>query len=297
MRTPGKKITIYRVDGSDDGVQEVSIGNWNGKALAVSLPRYDDLKKHIDSKKPGVYLLIGPPMSRRGPQIYIGETDNLLARLDSHRKNKDFWDRVIIFVSKDEFLNKTHSQFLEARLIEMAKESGIATLKNAKTGHNARLSIGDKDVAEQFLSEMLVILSLLDVKVFKEKKVPTNIQDLPKKKVRTTQQTKFYLSGPNCKAEGVESTGNKFLVYKGARARAEPTKSISERESAIREALLDEGIFVRRGKHFLLTRNYEFSSSSLAASVIMGRHASGYREWRDSSRKNLGKHRESRGRT
>ena len=38
----------------------------------------------------------------------------------SHIANKDFWNEVIIIVSKDENLTKSHVRHLESRLIQIA---------------------------------------------------------------------------------------------------------------------------------------------------------------------------------
>ncbi len=66
--------------------------------------------------------MIGPTESGvPATRIYIGETDDLPGRLDSHSKNKDFWNRVIVFTSKDANLNKAHIRHLEGHLIALAK--------------------------------------------------------------------------------------------------------------------------------------------------------------------------------
>ena len=49
--------------------------------------------------------------------IYIGESDNVLTRLNSHN-DREFWNKVIIITRKDDNLNKAHSRYLESKLIE-----------------------------------------------------------------------------------------------------------------------------------------------------------------------------------
>jgi hypothetical protein len=66
-------------------------------------PLYKDLRARVDLDGPGVYLLADPTESGvPAMRIYIGETDDLPGRLDSHNKTKDFWNRVIVFTSKDD---------------------------------------------------------------------------------------------------------------------------------------------------------------------------------------------------
>ena len=114
---------------------------------AVARPRPD-----LDG--PGVYLLIGPTESGLPPsRVYIGETDDLPGRLDNHNRNKDFWNRAIVFTSKDANLNKAHIRYLEARLIGLAQAAKRAELDNGTVGSLPPLSEPDTAEAEAFLAE------------------------------------------------------------------------------------------------------------------------------------------------
>ena len=46
------------------------------------------------------------------PLIYIGEAENIIARLKQHIDKKDNWNEVIVFISKDSNLNKAHIEYL-----------------------------------------------------------------------------------------------------------------------------------------------------------------------------------------
>lgn len=61
---------------------------------------------------------------------YIGEAEVIRDRLKQH-KAKDFWNAVVIFVSKDENLTKAHIRYLESRLLLEAKKVGRYRLENA----------------------------------------------------------------------------------------------------------------------------------------------------------------------
>lgn len=125
----GTSIRIFLADGGADGVWVVEKSNWTGKALMAPRTRFGDLRARSDLDGPGVYLLIGPTESGLlANRVYIGETDDLPGRLDSHNKNKEFWNRAIVFTSKDANLNKAHIRYLEARLI------GLATVAKRRVG-------------------------------------------------------------------------------------------------------------------------------------------------------------------
>lgn len=95
----GASIRIFLADGGADGVWVVEKSNWTGMALMAPRTRYKDLRPRLAG--PGVYLLVGPTESGVPAQkVYIGETDDLPGRLDSHNAKKDFWNRAIVFTSK-----------------------------------------------------------------------------------------------------------------------------------------------------------------------------------------------------
>lgn len=137
--------------------------------------------------------------------MYVGETDDLPGRLDSHNRGKDFWNRVIVFTSKDANLNKAHIRYLEARLIGLATSVKRAELDNANVGSLPPLSEPDTAEAEAFLVEMLLIYPVLGVQVFQK------AEEQPSSSVR------LHLNGKDTKAEGTE-TADGFVVYAGSLA-------------------------------------------------------------------------------
>ena len=62
---------------------------------------------------------------------YIGEADPLIERLVQHYRTKDWWTSVVFFASKDRQLNKAHVQYLEAKLVQLARAANRCRLENA----------------------------------------------------------------------------------------------------------------------------------------------------------------------
>ncbi len=264
----GTSIRIFLAGGGADGVWVVEKSNWTGKALMAPRTRYRDLRSRPDLDGPGVYLLVGPTESGLPPtRIYIGETDDLPGRLDSHNKNKDFWNRAIVFTSKDANLNKAHIRYLESRLIGLAKAAGRAELDNGTGGSSPPLSEPDTAEAEAFLAEMLLIYPVLNVQVFQK------AEEQPSSSVR------LHLTGKDTKAEGTE-TADGFVVHEGSLARVTEVQSIHAYGSQLRAALLEKGLFVEDGKQLRLTADYVFTSPSTAAMVMLGRTSNGRMEWK-----------------
>jgi hypothetical protein len=271
----GATIRIFLADGAADGVWIVEKSNWSGKALMAPRTRYRDLRARADLDGPGIYLLAGPTESGvPAVRIYIGETDDLPGRLDSHNKTKDFWNRVIVFTSKDDNLNKAHIRYLEARLISLAKAANRAELENGTVGSMPPLSEPDTAEAEAFLREMLLIYPVLGLLAFQK------AEELPSSSVR------LFLTGKDTNSEGTE-TSEGFVVYAGSLGRTEAVPSIHAYGTQLREALIEKGVLVVDGPNLRLTEDYVFPSPCTAAMALLGRTANGRIEWKSADGKTL----------
>jgi len=216
---------------------------------------------------PGVYLLVGPTESGVPAQrVYIGETDDLPGRLDNHNAKKDFWNRAIVFTSKDDNLNKAHIRHLECRLIGLAQVAKRVELENGNVGSLPPMSEPDRSEAEAFLADMLLIYPVLGLQAFQ------------KAEEQPSSTARLFLSGKDAKAEGTE-TPDGFVVYSGSLARAEAVPSIHAYGLQLRDTLVDQGLLVPAGKHLRFTDDYVFPSPSQAAMVVLGRTANGRIEW------------------
>ena len=87
------------------------------------------------------------------------------------------------------------------------------------------------------------------------------------------------LRGSN--ASGYASNDH-FIVFKGSKIAADTVPSFAQyypNAFDLRNQLISDGVIVNDQ----FTSDYDFDSLSLAASVVIGRTANGYREWKDSS--------------
>lgn len=211
-------------------------------------------------------------------------------RLDDHNRNKDFWNRAIVFTSKDENLNKAHIRYLEARLIRLAAGANRAEMDNANVGSLPPLSEPDEAEAEAFLAEMLLIYPVLGVQVFQKpgEQAASRSDERSSSDEQSPASTRLYLTGPNIETEGVE-TANGFVVFAGSLGKAKPLSSFIKYEKPakrLRTKLINKGILIQEGDHIRLTEDYEFNSASKAAQVMLGRSASP-RDWKSAEGKTL----------
>ena len=91
--------------------------------------------------------------------VYVGEAESIRDRLRNHL-DKDFWNHVIFFISKDENLTKAHIRYLEGRLIEQAKDTGRSVVMNGQSS-GAKLPESDREDMEIFLNRIHQLLPVL----------------------------------------------------------------------------------------------------------------------------------------
>jgi hypothetical protein len=83
------------------------LSNWNGKAVAAPRSEFEDRLKRPEATHSGVYLLTGVDAKTAKGVLYIGEAESLRERLRMHLE-KDYWNHIVFFMSKDENLTKAH---------------------------------------------------------------------------------------------------------------------------------------------------------------------------------------------
>ena len=64
--------------------------------------------------------------------LYVGEGAPICPKLASHYAQKDFWTRAIGFTTTAKQLNKAHVQFLESRLIALARAAKASPVLTCK---------------------------------------------------------------------------------------------------------------------------------------------------------------------
>ncbi len=263
----GYSIRIFLPEGSD-GLRIVEKSNWTGLGVMCSRAVFSSVKSRDEFSKAGVYVLIGPPSNTELPLVYIGEGDPIGPRLEQQMAKKDFWTSLIFFTSKDENLNKAHVKYLEAHLLALARDAKRCNLDNASQPVPPSLSEADGADADTFLDEMLLCLPVLGLSIFEE---PTGLP--PQAKL-------LYLKAKGLEAQGYESRDG-FVVLAGSRASGTQAPSIHRYLSQLRRGLVENRVLNQEGSHFSLSQDYEFSSPSTAAGVMLGRSANGRVMWRD----------------
>jgi Domain of unknown function (DUF4357) len=262
-------IKIFLPEGDPEGLRIIEKSNWNGRGLVSPRSKFSSSRDRDELDSTGVYVLIGPDTESGLERIYVGEGDPAKPRLDSHHASKDFWQTFVLFTSKDRSLNKAHIQYLESRLIAIAKDANRSVLDNNTAPTQPSMSESDKAEAEGFLQEMLLCFPVLGISLFNK---PTTAAH---------QGLKLYLKAKNeTIAEGYEASEG-FVVLPKSRANLQEQPSIHGYLHEIRESLVNRGLFESKNGFYVLKEAYAFNSPSTAAGVMLGRSANGRTEWKD----------------
>lgn len=267
-------VRIFIPSGEPEGLRVIEKSNWTGQGLVFPRALYAEVRQQPELKRTGVYLLWGPAEAGQLPKLYVGEGDVVLPRLDQHAKQKDFWTHAAVFTSKDQNLNKAHVQYLEARLVQQAKDAKRVELDNGNVPQLPALSEADAADAEAFLLDLLLCLPLMGAPFFEQAQAPQ------------TRGRELTLKAKGIEARGVD-TAEGFVVRAGSLAVKEEVPSIHAYLVELRKTLLAQGVLVPDGSALRVTQDYVFNSPSTAAGVLLGRSANGRTEWRDAKGRTL----------
>lgn len=183
-------IRLFVPDGDPNTFKIIDKMNWTGIGLEISRDTWIKYRNRKELDQAGVYILFGYQEGDDLPTLYIGQGDGVKNRIDSHEKNKEFWDKVLIFISSSGGLNRAHITWLEWALIERAKNIGRSKLDNNATPNEPVLTESERADTQEFLNEILSILPLVEVKVFeKGKKIEVTSHLEPLKKRAGLQDT------------------------------------------------------------------------------------------------------------
>lgn len=274
--TFGKTIKIFLIDGDPNGRMSCELSNWSGKAYKIPRIKVKDCSDRDDLTSTGVYLLFGKDDEDKD-QVYIGEAESILKRVNQHLTQKDFWNETIVFISKDDNLNKAHIKYLENRLFELAKTANRYKIENTITPTQSSISESDKAEMEEFIENIKMLVNTLGHKVFDEKR-----EFKPKQK-----QELFSIKAPRGADGQGEPTSDGFVVFKGSKAAGTTVASMTQNFINLRLKLINEGVLVNKGEYCEFPDDYIFSSPSTAASIVLGRNANGLTEWKQKDGKTL----------
>ncbi len=280
MGIPNKKITIYLADGLSRGVRVANIDQWSGRVIASPRNQLKEALRLFAEIGGGccVYFLTGNTFDEDLPNVYVGESDQIIKRVKEHERKKEWWDDVIIFFSPDGSLTTAGTKYLEHVCINRIKKSAQSTIKNSACPNERYVPLEDKGGLEIFYKNIALLLPLLGYDILAECEIEkgTNLRSLL-----------------FCKRKGIIAIGKlledgKMLVFKDSEAVLRPTPSFSKHPyNQLREHLMSAGKLREHSGKLIFSDNHVFNSPSAACAVILGNSANGKLEWKNEGGKSL----------
>lgn len=259
----GKTVTTYLIDGDPKGTQYAFISNKICQMFVVPRSNLSYLNSQEKLQKPAFYILLGEDEATK-PQAYIGETENFRERVKDHDSKKTFWQKALIFVSKDADMTKADVQYLEYKAIEQARKANAYVLSdNKQTPKAPNLPEYQKDSMDEFFDDVKFLASFIGCNIFEI--------------AQPKSEHLFFLKTRKCDAVGFYNSSG-FTVLKDSVIADTSVQSFSWKEK--REAMLKEYTATENEK-LVMTCDKVFSSPSTAADFCSGSSNNGWIVWKD----------------
>lgn len=270
-----KTIQMFIFDGNPNGRIMCELSNWNGRVYKISRNELSEFSQRTDSENTGVYFLFGKD-EENNDTVYIGEAEKMFSRLKQHLRDSEYWNDCIVVISKDNLLNKAHVKYLENKFYMLAQNAGRSIVINNTIPTCSSISEYDEAMLHEFINNAKLLVNTLGYKVF------DTIEDTAVRQ-NDTEQYFFIKAARGADAKGmIVSDG--FAVMKGSTIAFSTVQSMSDSLKKLRDSLIKKEII---DKNFKLTRDYVFTSPSLAAAIVMGRNANGRTEWKNEEHKSI----------
>lgn len=267
-----------------NGLKKATLDNWDGVAYIGERKHIPTLQKIEQLSYPGIYFLIGNYKETNEKVLYVGKSNNLANRLQTHNSdhNKDWFESFVAFTSKNGDLNSSHAEYLEADFIELAqKNAGSITLDNS-CGSNVKKDGKLTDMymprVEGYKKKALVLINNLNLLEFMntgEEKTP---KQLPNGDVVFTMNLK---RNNKDKVASLEITENGYKLVKGSYVAKDEAPYFSGMSAyKKRNELIDKGLLQDIGDIYITAEDIYFKSPSGASDVVAGSSTNGRTEWK-----------------
>ncbi|MDO9256948.1 MAG: GIY-YIG nuclease family protein [Bacteroidales bacterium] len=259
----GKTITTYLLDGNPQGVQNIFISNKICSLTLIPRSSLDIINKRDELKSPAFYILLGEDEFQQ-PKAYLGETENFSERIKYHDYKKTFWQKALVFISKDGAMTKADVQYLEHMAVALAQVTKkYNTSENKQIPKAPNLPEHQKSSIEEFFDDVTLLTSFVGCSIFEK-------AELKGKHI-------FYTKARGCNAKGFYDESG-FTVLKGSIITPTAVPSFTWLEKRERE--IQEFTELQISGLVLIT-NRTFNSPSTACDFCVGSSNNGWIAWKD----------------
>lgn len=266
-----KILEIIYHNGKPDGIRSIRKNLSTMTTYVIPRSLLAEAKSISGTNRPGIYYLIQESDDNRIAQIYVGQTRNGVGRLDDHNRQKDFWNKAILFLAESKTFTLDMISGLEKFAMIKAQEAKRYKVENAVV---PKYEIDEYDLfsVEEIYKEIRFIMETLGYKMYDAKKGGNQANT-----VHTTRN--------GIAAFGVYD-GEKFEVLEGSEIDMS-RKCHSDTMEKQRQAALADGNIVLANGRYTLAVSVSFSSPSAAGMFVLGGSINGWTEWKNKDGKTI----------
>ncbi len=278
MTPTAKTIQIFLPGGDPRGVRVAEITTRIVQIIEVPRSLVDDFTEMPESGQVAVYFLVAHSEDGEDPKVYVGQTGDLRARLTRHNKEKEFWQRALVLVSKTNSLTQTHALFLEWFCIQAVRKAGRYVDENGNAGSKPHTPPPLEADCHEIFETGRTLLATLGFPMF-DAVAPSGSS--------AVKGDIFF-----CKSAGIDGRGlytpEGFVILKGSVGRRANVPSIQgTSDERFRQKLVETGVMKEEGETVVFQKDHLFNSPSMALIALLGRTANGWKEWKDTAGKSL----------
>ena len=244
-----KTLTVQLIDAKPDRIR---IGRIDGESLAKSLP-------NIPQR--GVYYLLDEDHGNVS-RVYAGQTTQGIARLDTHKAKKEFWNKAVMFLDDDQNISKDALDVLEAKAIDYVRTHGSYETDNSATP-KPYVDPYKEEAVERLHERILFRMVALGYDLDRVDQGPAGAPVV------------FHTKKNNIRGVGRydKATGH-FIVLAGSKVNLSRPVLKNSGVAAVRRE-----IFGDSGRIAELAEDLEFPTPSAAAVFVLGGSQNGWTEW------------------
>ena len=281
MPTRAQTIQIYLPSGDPEGIRVAELTTRIVQVVEVPRKRLDTFLTMPESGQVALYFLFGTADSDDGAgrqTVYIGQTGNPRERLQRHRREKTFWTRALVVISRTNNLTQTHVGLLEWMAIARCREIRRYRDDNGDSGSEPYVPAPMRADCEEVFDTASTLLTTLGSPIFEpfaSGEAISRGNDAATVEASSTHNVFI------CKRSGVTARAqyenDGLVVLKGSSGprdlRSSGVENTAERR---RQELIDDGVLVENGDRVVFTQDYPFPSPSAASGVLVGGSSNGW---------------------
>lgn len=270
--TRPQTIQIFLPGGDPRGIRIAEITTRIVQVIEVPRTLLTAFLQMPESDQVAVYVLFGQSEDGAEPKAYIGQTGDLRKRLATHNKEKEFWQRALVLISRTHSLTQTHALFLEWQYLQHARAAARYGIENGNDGSRPHTPAPLAADCMEIFDTGRILLATLGYPLF---------EPLVGTPDTAGESELLFCRRAGTDARG-EYTADGFVVLKGSKGRATISKGFEDQAFGRRRSeLIDQGKITVAGDVAVFNEDVLFASPSGASAVVCGAASNGWREWKN----------------